>query len=510
MFNTDRRHLEECIASVLVQTFTDWELLLVDDASSARHIGKVLDKATDLDGRIFSLRRDSNGGIVAASNEGLSLARGEFVMLLDHDDVLEPDALESVDAVLLADETIDYVYTDESLISADGSFVDAFHKPDWSPERFLHQMYVCHLSTIRRSLVLEVGGFRHGFDGAQDFDLVFRVVEKARHIAHVPRVLYHWRMAKTSVSSSSEAKPYAYESGRRAIESHLQRVGREGNVTQSVSHPGTYRITDRLLGNPTASLLVPTSNSSDMVWGVMRNHRTETVEKLIKDPQLGVEIRCVDGAEGVAKAFNSARKDSTADILVFSSPSLEPMGAGWARDLVQPLADPGIGVVSGVTYTANSRLEHAGFYLSGSFVERAHFRRALNDRGIRAVLETVFEVSAADWQCLAVKHSLFDELGGFDEDLAHPWVVIDFCLRAAANGQRTVVNPEASFFEFSNNDDFAPRRVRAPRAFREKWAEVFAHDPYRPARPLLKSEEAARPKWRPMSLRHVAKLRRSP
>jgi len=508
VYNTDRKHLEECISSVIGQSFTDWELILIDDASSIRHVPRTLKKASELDDRVRVLTRETNAGIVGASNDGLAHSRGDFVMLLDHDDVLEPDALEKVNGVLNTDSELDYVYTDEGLITADGEFVDAFHKPDWSPERFRHQMYVCHLSTFRRSLAMDVGGFRPGFDGAQDYDLVFRIVERARKVGHVPTVLYHWRMAKTSVSSAATAKPYAYESGLRAIEAHLDRVRQSGVIDQSTTHPGTYRISKRMPSDTTVALYVPSAVEPTSVWGTTRDHRHETVRQLSSAPGLVLEVHTVDGQLNLARAFNAEIESTLSEIVIFTSPALEPLDPEWALEIIQPLADPTIGIVTGATYTANSCLEHIGYHLSGSFVERANFRIGIDDMGQRAILQTVFEVSAADWQCLAVKRALFRQLGGFDETLGHPWTVIDFCLRARALGQRTVANPLARFFEFTNNDDFAPRRFRAPKAFRAKWAEAFAVDPYRPQKPRSLSVESDRPYWQPMTLRDAAKARR--
>jgi GT2 family glycosyltransferase len=200
-------------------------------------------------------------------------------------------------------------------------------------------------------------------------------------------------------------------------------------------------------------------------------------------------------------------KDSTADFLLFTSDALEPFAGEWLDELLQPFTDPTAGLVSGTTYCATSRFEHAGYYLHGSFLDKAYYRVKRSERGQRAVLETIRELSAVDWQCLMVRRDVFERVGGFDMSLAHPWCVVDLCLRVAGLGYRTVITPRAEFWEFSNDDDLAWYRQRAPKAFREKWADAFANDPYRPKPPRRMSHESERPFWRPQRLRDYRSTR---
>ena len=234
--------LVECIDSVRDQTFDDWQLVLVDDASPSPHVAEILTAAAATDPRITVVHRPTNGGIVAASNDAVDAAVGEIFVLLDHDDLLAPTALERIDEAFTPGESddgeepddVDYVYTDEDVLHPTGGLVEPFFKPDWSPERFRNQMYTCHVSAMRASLVREVGAFRDGFEGSQDWDLVFRVTERARRIVHVPEVLYHWRIVPTSVLAGEHVKPYAYVSAQKAIEEHCERVGIDGEVVESV------------------------------------------------------------------------------------------------------------------------------------------------------------------------------------------------------------------------------------------------------------------------------------
>jgi hypothetical protein len=390
-----------------------------------------------------------------------------------------------------------------------GRVIERFHKPDWSPERFRHQMYVCHLSVIRRSLMESVGGFRLGFDGSQDYDLMFRVTENARKISHVGRLLYHWRMAKESVANNASAKPYAYLAGQRAIESHVQRLGLSGTVESLPRYPGNYRVRRLIETKPSIDVIVPDSGSVSKVWTLTRRHAEETARELslTTDWPIGVLRQPLDGRPR-ATVINAAVRASTSDVVILSSEGLAPREPGWLTELIGPLSDPSVAMVSGTTYTAHSLVEHAGFLLHGSFLDRSHYRVPASNRGQRAILETVREVSAVDVQCLAIKRELFLELGGLDESVGAPWDVVDLCLRAREKGLRILVTPRAEFWEFMNgNDDFAWYRTRAPKAFRAKWASDFAHDPYRPTPPLRQSAEAERPFWKPQRPRDFTNQR---
>ena len=194
------------------------------------------------------------------------MATGEFVVLLDHDDLLTPDALGAVNHQIWSDDTVDYVYSDEDKVHADGTFFGVFPKPSWSPERLLCQNYCCHISAFRRELAIDVGGFRPGYDGAQDYDLILRVTERARTVAHIPQVLYHWRIVEGSTAGDLDAKPYAVDAGRRAVADALVRRGIDGDVVDAGN--GYHRVRRRLSLTPKVSIIVPTRGTVGRVWGL--------------------------------------------------------------------------------------------------------------------------------------------------------------------------------------------------------------------------------------------------
>ena len=259
--------LDHMLASVRHQTLGSWEHCIVDDGSSRPGVIERLEAAAAAEPRIRLRLRHKRGGIVAASNDGLEMAQGEFIALLDHDDELAPTALQVMAEHIDAHPEADVLYSDEDKIDRKGHRSDAFVKPAWSPDRLLGQMYTSHLSVIRRSLIGEVGGFRSGYDGAQDWDLVLRVTERARAVVHVPHVLYHWRTLEGSAAARSDAKPWAHEASVRVINEHLDREGIEAVACEVPSYPGHYWLEPALRSEPLVSVVIPTAGRTQVIDG---------------------------------------------------------------------------------------------------------------------------------------------------------------------------------------------------------------------------------------------------
>ncbi|MBX6362153.1 MAG: glycosyltransferase, partial [Acidobacterium ailaaui] len=384
VYNPPTGILQETIRSVLKQSFQDWELILVDDASPSEDIRKVLRHFARRDRRIKLIERATNGGIVRASNDALAAAHGEFIALLDHDDLLPSNALERVAEVLSDD--VDYVYSDEDKFDETGRFYDTFRKPDWSPERLRHHMYTGHLSVIRTGLVQAVGGFREGFDGSQDYDLVLRVSEKARRIVHIPEVLYHWRAIQGSAALSLEAKTYAYPAGLRAIQEHLERRGLDYAAAFGPA-PGYYRILRSLDSNLKVSIIIPTRGSKGRVWGEPRFYVLEAVRTaLARTNHVNLEIIVVYDADTPSSVldelllidkdrivlvpyqeeFNFSRKcnygflHATGDLVVFLNDDTEVISDCWLEELVTPLLEPDVGMTGAYLLFGDSVVQHAG------------------------------------------------------------------------------------------------------------------------------------------------------
>ena len=261
VYNTDARWLRACIESVKSQAYPNWQLCLADDGSTRAETHAVL-REYEGDPRIRIKRLAANSGIAVASNEALALAEGEFVAFLDHDDELAPDALFEVVAHLNQHQDADFIYSDEDKLELDGRRSDVYFKPDWSPDHFLTNMYTCHLMVVRRALVERIGGFRRGYEGAQDYDLVLRLMDHTARIHHLPKVLYQWRKIPESTAGGQGAKPWAHDAGRLALEDYVRR-----NQLNAEILPGgfqyLYRVRYRVQGEPLISIVLPALPDAD-------------------------------------------------------------------------------------------------------------------------------------------------------------------------------------------------------------------------------------------------------
>ncbi len=276
VYNTDERWLRRCLDSVLAQLYPDWELCIADDASTDPTVRKVLEEYKARDARIRVVFRQENGHISASSNSALEMATGEFVALLDHDDELAENALYENAVLLNEHPDADMIYSDEDKITEEGKRHSPFFKPDWSPDTFLSQMYTCHLGVYRTELVRRIGGFRVGFEGSQDYDLVLRLTDKTEKIYHIPKVLYHWRTIHGSTALAHESKNYAYKAGLKAIKEALDRRNEGGWVENVVNYPGQYLVHYPVVGRPLISIVIPTKDHPQALDQCLKSIFTKT------------------------------------------------------------------------------------------------------------------------------------------------------------------------------------------------------------------------------------------
>ncbi len=495
--------LRACLESVLAQSDGDWEHCLVDDGSPSPHVAQVLAEYAGRDARFRVQHRSANGGIVAASNDALAMATGELVAFLDHDDLLEPNALAAVRAVLDGDPTVDYVYSDEDNLSPAGEYITPFYKPDWSPERFRSQMYTCHLSVMRRSIVDEVGRFRTGFDGAQDYDLVLRVTERARRVHHLPFVLYHWRMLPTSVAGNAEAKPWAYEAGRRAVQEHCDRTG----IPAVVEHGrvnGVYRVRRRVQGEPLVSVVIPTRGTRGRVWGVERCLVVDAVRSIVErstyqhlefvivadtptppevvgqlEALLGDRLTLVwyDRPFNFSEKMNLGAAHARGEFLLLLNDDIEVESPDFLDTMVALCQDPGVGMVGAKLLFADGRLQHAG-HLYNHDPFHAFFRYHGSELGPSGLLVVQREVSGVTAACALVRACVFDEVGGLTPILHNNFNDVDFSLKIRRAGHRILWTPYAVLYHFES-------MTRAPAVLDEehdllkaRWLHQLSNDPY--------------------------------
>ncbi len=475
VFNPPLDALDAAITSVVEQTFRRWELILVDDRSTDPEVLELLRRRAAEEPRIKVVERETNGHIVAASNDGIEAAVGEFIVLLDHDDLLTPDALKRNAQLIREHDDVDYLYSDEDKVDDTGRHYDLFRKPSWSPERLRGQMYTGHLSVIRTSVARAIGGFREGYDGSQDHDLILRVGEVARRVVHIPEVLYHWRVVPGSAAGDSNAKPYATIAGRNAVQDHLDRIGIRAEVTHGPV-PGIYHVSRHLDPDVSVSLIIPTRGTEGMVWGRRRVFVVDAVRSLLAaTDQEHVEVVVVydtstpphvlDALRDVAgddltlvpftEPFNYSRKmnlgvlHSRGSHLVLLNDDLEALSHGWLEQLVAPLFEPGVGMTGAALYFANGTIQHAGHAYARKNYKHPFImepRGALGPFGALALNREASGVTAA---CAAISREVFMEIGGFCEALPVNFNDVDLSCKIRRSGRRIVwlCNVELYHFE---------------------------------------------------------------
>lgn len=468
--------LGDTIASVLAQDHDDWEWLLVDDCSPTEAVRELIREHAARDPRIRLVERATNGHIVAASNDGIEAARGEFIVLLDHDDLLTPGALSANARQIARHPDVDYLYSDEDKVDDDGRLYDEFQKPGWSPERLRGQMYTSHLSVMRTEVVRRVGGFREGYDGSQDHDLALRVGEVARRVVHIPEVLYHWRAVVGSASADINAKPYATIAGARAVQDHMDRLGLPAEVGQGPV-PGHYRVTRRLDPSVRVSVVIPTIGQSDLIWGSRRVLVVEAVRSLLAHtdhPELEVvvvydeptpesvldSLREVAGdklvLERFTRPFNYSEKmnvgclRATGERLVFLNDDVEVISDGWLEQLVAPLDEPDVGLTGARLYFSDATVQHAGHAYTGGHYLHPYRDLPRSSYGPFGALIINREASGVTAACAAMRRDTFLEIGGFSEVLPANFNDVDLCYKVRGQDLRIVYVAAVELFHFES------------------------------------------------------------
>ena len=499
VFDPPERFLRDAIASIRDQTFTDWELILVDDGSREPHVERVLREAASCDDRIRVDRLADNRGIVAASNLALSYATGSFVALLDHDDLLEPTAL-AVCAAELSGSDVDYLYTDEDRLTPRGAIPS--RKPAWSPERLRGQMYTGHLSVFKRSLVEEVGRFRPGFDGSQDYDLVLRVTEKARRIVHVPQVLYHWRWVGESVSQVG--RPEVFAAARRALQDHLDRVGIRGRIEQV--HPtGVYRVQRQVTGTPLVSIIIPTGGSSGAVGGRSRVFVVEAVRSILKAStyqelefvivadehtpppvvdelvaMLGERLRLVSyGATfNFSRKINIGATMASGEYLLLLNDDVEVISEDWIETMLGLAQEPDVGLVGAMLYFDDGTIQHAGHVYNSMTPGHIGYGMEADEAGPIFAFGVERECSGVTAACAMIRRSVFYEVGGMSVQFAMNYNDVDLSLKVRSSGRRIIWTPHAKLFHFESKSRTVGIGASEVALIRQRWGRLMELDPY--------------------------------
>jgi len=503
VYNTDPRWLRACIESVRNQAYPHWELCLADDGSTNPETLDVLRECAG-DVRIKMTTLQKNAGISAALNAALTLAGGDFVAFLDHDDEITPDALFEVVSHLNAHPEADVLYSDEDKLDRNGARCDVFFKPDWSPEHFLSANYTCHLMVVRRGLIERVGGFRAGHEGAQDYDLVLRLMDHTTQIHHLARVLYHWRKTRQSTAGAASAKSWAHDAGRRSLEDHVGRNSLDARVLPG-GLPGLYRVCFTIREEPLVSIVLPAmSDPASMDLEAREayarsvrtlNERTTyrhfevillsagdlantEVKRILGDSpyrQVPIDERQVSNR---MSQLNVGAAHARGDHLLFLDWGLNALDGDWLTALLEYSQQAAVGAVGGKLLYSDGRLKHIGLLVGVNGAAPALHRYPSASLGYFCSAIGVRNYSAVSTACMMTRRRVFEQVGGFREELSY-FGDVDYCLRLRAAGYRVVFTPYASLaYVAPPSPDRQGAGDEDASRLRAIWGDKLPRDPY--------------------------------
>jgi len=509
VYNTEEKWLRRCIESVQAQAYPNWELCIADDASPAPHVARILNEYAAKDGRIRLVRRPRNGHISATSNSALALASGEYVALLDHDDELHPLALFEVVKYLQSHRSWKLIYSDEDKIDQDGRRYDPYMKPDWNYDLLLSQNCISHLGIYQRQLLLDVGGFREGYEGSQDWDLALRCIERLAptNIGHIPRVLYHWRAIPGSTAMAVDEKSYARKAGMKAIGEHLERIKVKAKLQEIVGRPGNFRVSYALPTQaPKISLIIPTRDglkllercvNSILALTTYDNYEIIIVDNQSQDPATlqylrdvvvnpKVKVIAYDQPFNYSALNNYAVRQTQGELVGLVNNDIEVISPDWLQEMAGHAMRPEIGAVGAMLYYPNDTIQHAGVVLGVHGVAAHAYcgkpRGYPGQMGRAALTQNMSAVTAA---CLLIRREVFEEVNGLDESLQVAFNDIDFCLRVKQRGYRNLWTPFAELYHhesatrgYEDSPEKQARFASEVESMLARWPFELAADPF--------------------------------
>ena len=506
LYCTPLPYLKELLESVRRQSYENWQLCLADGSPDDK-VKEFIEKHYGREKRIVYRKLEENGGISVNTNEAVALAAGEYLMLCDHDDTLEPDALYEI-VKAINDTGADVLYTDEDKVSMDGRhYFDPNFKPDFNLVRLRENNYICHIFVVKKSLTDETGLLRSEFDGAPDFDFILRCCEKAQKITHIPKVLYHWRCHMDSTAADPSSKAYAYEAGRKAVREHYQRLGIDAKV-EMTERPGWYRSHVKVQGNPLISVIIPNKDHTDDLElclfsmtrkSTYRNYeilivennseKEETFEYYRKLPDRYPKARVLTWEKefNYSAINNFAAKEAKGEYLLFLNNDVEILTPDWMEEMLQNCQQENVAAVGAKLYYPDDTIQHAGVVLGlGGIAGHIMCRASKEDPGYFGRMISVQEISAVTAACMMVKKSDFDAVGGLDETFQVAFNDIDLCMKFRAAGKKIIFTPYAELYHYESKsrglEDTPEKQFRFDKEvkrFQEKWAQQLEMgDPY--------------------------------
>lgn len=505
MYNTKEKYLKELIESLINQTYDNWELCLADGSDKKND---YVEQLINQDKRIKYEFLNANKGISENSNCALKLATGDYIALLDHDDILPPFSLYEIVKTINGNKEAEFIYTDEDkLMEEKENRIGPHFKPDYAPDTLMSYNYICHFSIFKKELMDRLGGFRKEFDGSQDYDLIFRAVEQANQIIHIPKILYHWRMNSNSVALSSDAKPYAYEAAKRVIASHLERIEVKAKVEDSTIL-GMYKVTYEVAGNPKVSIIIPnkdhkkdlkrcidsilektTYNNYEIVI-VDNNSETNEIIKYYDEIKKNKKVRIVKYKEkgfNYSKINNFGVKNAEGEYIVLLNNDTKIITENWIEIMLGNCQREDVGIVGAKLLYDNQTVQHAGVVLGLTGVA-GHINAGLeeNNPGYMARNIICQNYSAVTGAMLMISKKDYEEIEGLDEEFPIAYNDIDLCLKIREKNKVIVMNPEVKAYHFESKtrgyeetEEKKKRLENDANRLKNKWEEVFKkEDPY--------------------------------
>ena len=495
VYNTPAVFLKQMIQSVRKQTYSNWELCIANANPANPEVAEILRVASKKDERIKVVDVPENEGIAQNTNRALEIAAGEYIGLLDHDDLLAVNALYEVVNTLNADAGAEVIYTDEDKVTTDlEEHFKPHFKPDFNLDLLRSNNYICHFFVAKKELIERVGAFRKEFNGAQDYDLILRCTEEAENIVHVPKILYHWRVHKESTSDNPMSKMYAYDAGKKAIEEHLKRCDTSGEVSHT-KDLGFYRVKYPVQGEPLVSILIPNKDQVDSLDKCLRSieektdyHNYEIViiennsekedtfryyEKISSE-----KIRVIRWEKefNYSAINNFGVRHAKGDYILFLNNDVEIINSDWMREMLSHCQRKEVGIVGARLYYPDDTIQHGGIIVGIGGVAGSVFvglPKGYSGYMHKAALQ--LDLSAVTAACMMMKRRVFEEVGGFEEKLKVAFNDVDLCLKTREKGYLVVYNPYVELYHYESKTRGAEDTKEKVRRFQTEIEYMRSH-----------------------------------
>ena len=500
MYNTPEKYFKELLESITEQTYENWELCLADGSpEKAEYLEDLIKPLGD---KIKYKLLSENKGISGNSNEALKLATGDFIALLDHDDIIPKFALYEIVKTINENPDVDFIYTDEDkILEENEKRISPHFKQDYAIDTLSSYNYICHFSIFKKELMDKLGGFNSEFDGSQDYDLILRATEQAKHIVHIPKILYNWRISSTSVASGAAAKPYAYEAAKRAILASIERHGIQGAKVEDSRIIGLYKVTYPVKGEPKISIIIPNKDHKkdlkrcikSILKSTYKNYEIIIVEnnskeknifkyykKLEKNPNIKIE-KCEMSIFNYSKLNNYGASKANGEYFVFLNNDTKIITNNWLETIISNCQREEIGAIGAKLIYKNKRIQHAGVVLNlTGTAGHVNWNEKENNPGYFGRIMIQQNVSAVTGALLGVSKKTFDQVNGFDETFPIAYNDVDFCLKIQDIGKLITYNPyiEAYHYEsqsrgYEDTEEKQKRLKKEENKLKKKWKKYF-------------------------------------